>query len=438
MWGEFITNSGGSIISDNLQILAHPNSDRYSIVHPSELEFHLEIRDIRLSDGGTYVCQDTLATPPNHKGEADLIVLGSNPNCTNTAPSDGNVLEGQSYTIECTVNYQGGYAPTMTWTGPAPFSTGGSTTPTSVWAGVAYVVNRTMDTRSFECLTNFTSLPALPPNVASNVPSYSNLYRAPQIFVFWGPKNLYAEPIKPYYVVGENITCTADAFPPATYSWQNMRTLQIYAGRVFTITPDMVGFNQTLRCEAKNTIQGFVYSDNLFVVAFVPTPTTATTPPSTQPTTTYPLVSNCNDLSGHWRSDNPYAEMILDLVDGGQIGEIIGIVKNETSTTWVEVVGTTRKNDFAYLGLSAIWPLDQGVTGWSGECHRCSGEEVILLDGMWRSIADSTSCGEGSRPVPRQAYELRRVGSTATALGKESLKVYKPTNVSKRLGVNLK
>jgi hypothetical protein len=287
-------------------------------------------------------------------------------------------------------------------------------------------------------LTNFTSVGQLPAGVASNVPTFSYLYRAPQIFVFWGPKNLYATPIKPEYMVGDVITCVADAFPPPSYQWQNLRTLEAVVGNKYTITAALQGFNQTLRCEAKNVIQGFIHTDNLLMPAYVAAATTPTTLPTTTPTTTVPLVGVCTDLSGHWLSDTPYAEMILDLVEGGQIGEIIGIVKNETSTTWVEVVGTTRKSDFAYLGLSAIWPLDEGVSGFAGECHRCSGVEVILTDGMFRSVHDSTACGEGSKPAARNAYRFHRIGTKLSALDKEPLSVWKPTDVSKLLGVNLK
>jgi hypothetical protein len=303
---------------------------------------------------------------------------------------------------------------------------------------VEYTVNRSMDTRAFQCLTNFTSLGELPDDVADNVPTWSYLYRAPQIFVFWGPKNMYVEPMRPAYAVGDVLTCYADANPDATYKWQNMLTLVTSDGQTYTITEDMVGLNTTLRCQAVNIIQGFIFSENLFIPAYVPPPTTTTTGAPTTTPTTPPLMSNCADLTGSWRSDNPYAELILEVVKDGQIGEVIGIYKNQTDTIWVEVVGTTRKTDFAYLGLSAIWPFDDGVTGTSGECHRCSGVEVLVTDHMWRSITDSAMCGDGGRPAPRQTYQFRRSGSLASALQKKTFNVWKPSSVSKRLGLNLK
>ena len=63
-------------ISDGENILpTHPNRDRYRIIHESSREFHLEIRDVRLSDGGQYVCQDIEATA-SYRAFAQLVVLG--------------------------------------------------------------------------------------------------------------------------------------------------------------------------------------------------------------------------------------------------------------------------------------------------------------------------------------------------------------------------
>jgi hypothetical protein len=438
IWGEQISNGGGGgIISDNEEILDHPNKDRYRIVHPSATEYHLEIRDIRLEDGGTYSCHNTLQA--NDFGDAQLIVLAAAPNCTSTAPADGNVLENQNFTIECIMYYQGGFSPSMTWTGPPPFNSASNPpNPTTVWSGVAYQVNRMMDTRAFECRTNFTNELAVPPTSASNLPTWSHLHRAPQIFVFWGPKNMMTIPEKPFYEVGETITCSADAHPPPSYQWQNMRTLEWYPGAVYTVLASDQGFNQSIRCQAMNLIQGFVYSDNRFISVYVPLPTTPTTPTTTPPTTTQPLESNCLVLSGQWVSETPYAELILDVIPGGQLGEVYGIMKNETDTMWIEVVGTVKRGDNALIGLTALRPFDDGVTGLVGECHRCRGEEVIITDGMWRSYKDSLACGDGGNPGPQTPLAFKRSGSVRAALDAREMKVWNPTHITKRLGVNLK
>jgi len=440
MWGEFITNSGGSIISDNEFILSHPNGDRYRIIHTTATEYHLEIRDVRLSDGGTYVCQNTLAGPPDkYRGEAELVVLASDPNCTNTAPPNGNVLEGQSYTIECLVYYQGGYTPKMTWSGPPPFQLGESPpNPTTVWSGVAYTVLRTMDTRAFQCVTNFTDAGELPDDVASNVPDYEHLYRAPQMFVFWGPKNAYVEPIKEAYVVGEVLTCHSDAWPTAAYQYQNMRTLQFFLTQTFTITPDLLGTNQTMRCQAQNIIQGFVYSANIFTNVDVPVPTTPTTPTTTPSTTTAPAEGDCSHLSGHWRAVEPYADLLLDLIEDGEMGEVIGLFKNESDTVWVEVIGTVKREDYSILGLTAIWPFEQGVTSMAAECHSCHGVDVIIGDGMFRSAADSAMCGEGGPVNPHTPYRFNRANTIRSAVNDAIFDVHNPTRISERLGVTLK
>jgi len=142
-------------------------------------------------------------------------------------------------------------------------------------------------------------------------------------------------------------------------------------------------------------------------------------------------------LTGRWRSDDPYAEAILHVVQGDNMGRVEGLMMNRTDTYWVEVIGTTRVTDYSYLALSAIWPYDSGVTSMTGECHRCNGEEVIHVDGMWKSIHASPACGAGAPQTPYPSHVFRRIGSVTSALA-EPLRVWNPTHVSKRLGVNLK
>jgi hypothetical protein len=198
MWGEYVTGPTISPISDNQFILAHPNANRYRIINNSTTTFHLEIMDLRIEDAGRYLCQDTLSGPPNmYRGEMELIVIESNPVCNTTAPSNNQVLEGQIYTIECRVNYNGMHPPQMTWTGPPPFDVAyPPPNPTTVWSGIQYTVDRSMDLRSFECLTNITTVPQTPDGVASNTPTWSYLHRAPQMFVNWGPKGMFVTPVQ--------------------------------------------------------------------------------------------------------------------------------------------------------------------------------------------------------------------------------------------------
>jgi len=440
MWGEYVTSSIVSPISDNEFILAHPNSNRYRIIHNTTTAFYLEIRDLRLEDGGRYVCQDTLSGPPQlYRGEMELIVLETNPVCNSTAPPDNQVLEGQMYTIECRVNYQGQHPPKMTWTGPPPFDVATPPpTPTTVWSGIQYVVDRSMDLRSYECNTSITDVPNQPEGVAGNTPTWSYLHRGPQIFVYWGPKNLFATPVQAEYEVGDTITCTADSRPEATYFWQNMRTLEQIYSRYYTVGNDMIGFNTSMRCMAQNIIGGFVYSENLFHPVLVRAPTTPTTTTPPPPTTTFPPQADCTDLSGHWIANNPRAEFVIRVIPGSQTGEVEGVMKNNTETIWVEVVGTTRFPDFGYLGLASIWPFNDGVTGFSGECHRCHGLEMIIGSGMWRSRLDSVLCGHGGNPYVYEEFYFYRAGTVRSALDGRELDVHNPTAISSRLGVTLK
>jgi hypothetical protein len=273
--------------------------------------------------------------------------------------------------------------------------------------------------------------------VADNVPTWNHTYRATPLSVSWGPDGLEATPIKASYEVGDVITCTAAANPAASFQWQNMRTQSFYLTHTYTVTEDMRGYTDQLRCQAQNMIQGSIYSRNLFINVYVPPLTTPTTPTTTTPTTTPIPVSNCDSLTGRWRSDDPYAEAILHVVPGDQMGRVEGLMMNRSDTFWVEVIGTNRVQDSAYIGLSAIWPYDSGVTSISGECHKCHGVEVLHVDGMWKSIHASSECGEGAPQTLYPSHSFRRISTFSAAL-EEPLRVWQPSKVSKRLGVTLK
>jgi hypothetical protein len=437
-WFEFVTTAIGQMISDNAQILSsHPNANRYRILQPTLNHFHLEIRDIQLADGGSYVCLDGNSGPPaNYAGQAEIVVIVGEPNCTTQVPDNGAVIEGQNYTTQCQIYYRGNLAPTMTWTGPEPFYSAIITNDDDVYAGILFTVNRDMDTRAYRCTTNFTRPVGVPGGVADNAPAYEHIHQAGQLFVYWGPKNIYVVPLKPTYDVGDQVTCYADAFPPPFYQWQDMRTLEFFSTQTFTVTASMVGWNTTMRCQAQNLIQGFLFSADIFIQIYVPAPTTPTTPTTTQTTTPPPLDSTCFNISGWWRSEFPALEVHLT-VASGQSARVTGFMRNGTDQQWIEVVGRTRLPDYRFLGLSAIWPYEIGVSGMSAECHRCSGVEVIIADTGIRSSADSVDCGDGGTPAPHTPYRLARVGSIGPQYFQSpDFKVYKPTReISGQFGV---
>ena len=80
---------------------------------------------------------------------------------------------------------------------------------------------------------------------------------------------MYAEQMKSSYDVGDQIKCYADSFPESLYVWQNIRTFEWFYSQTFHVTGDMAGFNATMRCQAQNLIQGFIYSQDLFIPVFV-------------------------------------------------------------------------------------------------------------------------------------------------------------------------
>jgi len=397
---------------------------------------------VTLADGGSYACADIQSGPPQvYSGQAELVVLQAPPFCATLVPEGGVVMEGQNYTSNCQVYYRGGMPPKMTWTGPEPFVVGDIITPVEVFSGILFTVDRGMDNRGHLLRTNFTQPINVPPGLAGNAPGYLHEWQFGQMFVYWSPKTMFAIPMKPSYEIGENITCHADSYPAAFYQWQNMDTLDFVNDQVVTIMPSWIGRNNTLRCQAQNLIQGFLYSENHFIAAYVPGPTTPS-PPTTTPLTTTPLPDGaCTELTGWWISGDPhpYAEIYLFVV-GQTSGQVVGFMRNHTDQSWVEVVGRTRNADYNFLGLTAIWPYEMGVTGMAAECHRCDGYEVLHTAGGWRSKDDSTNCGDGGTPSPHTSYKFQRIGigpqKERTPMDRPGFKVLSPTKlVSGKLGV---
>jgi len=239
-----------------------------------------------------------------------------------------------------------------------------------------------------------------------NIPDYSYVYQTRQMFVYWGPMNMDATGQKQFYQAGDVLTCTGDAWPAATFFWQNLRTNEITSGAVLTIPQSWVGFNQSLRCDARNTIEGTVYSQNIFLPIDVPQPTT--TPPTTTPTTTTPppAVSPCPDPTGGWISTSPTPASLCVLVDYYNAGAVTGLLKNATDTYWVDIVGRTQLDKFDQIGFNGIWPANLGVSSFVGECHRCFGSENMLVNVVSRSHGGQ--CGrEGETRYTTQYHFYR-------------------------------
>jgi hypothetical protein len=386
-WWEYVSNPNGVPISSNEFVGDHPEAARYTIIHDDPFQYSLRISPVVFADGGTYQCRDAQASPPlKRQHSMELTVVAAAPNCTSTIRESGTVIDGSYQTNDCVLPYKGGLIPNMTWSGPMPFGQLYLSSNTTVWAGMQFNVTRDMDTRVHQMLMHFTGY-FLPVDAdrADNVPAETLLYQARQMFVYWGPTGMQANPIKTKYEVGDVLTCTADAFPPATFFWQNLRTNQITAGPTVIIDAAWQGFNQSMRCEARNTIEQTVYSQNIFVavdVNVVTTPTT-TLPPTT--TTPPPAEAPCTDLSGAWVSTSPAAASLCVRINTFQRGLLTGLLKNGTDTYWVDIVGRTQEDKFDQVGFNGIWPADIGVSSFIGECHRCFGVEQLLVNVVSRN-----------------------------------------------------
>jgi hypothetical protein len=434
MWTEFATSAGGRIVSDNKAlVLTHPNSDRYSITGTDQ-EFNLEIRNVSAGDGGTYLCQDINASPPlRYRGYAELIVLESDPVCTDFVPTpSGVVVEGFTYATECEVRYRGNIAPIVTITGPGTFFSNGTSPVGSVWSYTRFIADRSIDGGRFTFKTNFSSSLTSQPDHANNSPTYEHTFEGPVLVVSWGPKNMSATPLKTAYVAGDVITCNSDAKPDPVYVWTNMRTLVEEApGQTFTITPALEGFEQVMRCNAQNVILGSTFSQDLFIDAFVPAVTSPTIPGSTTPTTPPPADAPCNDLTGRWSSTNPNAVICIEMDSKGNLATLL---RNGSDPYFVPGNGKTVYGDYKHIGFSGVWPSGLGVAGFSGECHKCSGTEVILLSGLSRNKENSPGCGLSAGTELTKLYILTRSGPPCRGLELDVSKNTKPDHL-KIMGV---
>lgn len=409
MWTDYATNPGvGQPISDNLNIGAHPERERYEIQHRDAAEYNLIIKNVKMTDGGHYLCQESQA-PAHEKNRHSLsvTVLAASMNCTTSIGASGVVLDNSYQTNDCIIFSRGGIHPNLTWSGYGVFQQAYSNNGQLLWAGMHYNVTRNHDTRAHQCLLAFTGY-FLPTDgdTADNIPEYSTVYQSRQQYVYWGPNGVDINPKKAQYEPGETLTCTSDAWPPATYLFQNMRTGQIYSGITMVLDSAWVGNNQSIRCEAKNMIEGTNYANQAFLAVDMPAPTT-TTPPTTTPTTTFPpAVSECFDLTGAWVSTNPTTGSLCVRIDNSAAGALTGLLKNHTDTYWVDLVGRVQANYFSQVGFNGIWPGTFGVSSFVGECHRCFGIEQLLINVVTRR--KGTQCGtEGQTQFTTQYHFYR-------------------------------
>lgn len=420
-WWEYVTTPAGMQISDGPTVLpGHPNAARYSIdANEASQVYNLQISPTYLPDAGRYQCRDINAG--DSALNAELVVIAKEPNCTTTLPSNGIVTEGYYYTIECQVYFaaSSGIAPLVSWTGPGPFQQIYMTTNQSAWGAVQFLVNKTMDGRSFTCLINFTTVGFGGPDTASNAPTWSYTYKSVTLFVQYGPQNVSITPVQETYEIGQVLTCNADAVPLPTYKWTNLITMDEYSSQSLTITESMVGLT-VLRCQVINSVS----SANAFTNITVNPRTTTSTPPSTTTTTPIPAVSKCDILTGRWEAVRDATSTIvlcLD-VDTSQNGLIRGLLQNDTNEPYLtELIGRTRNNEFDEAGWTGIWPERIGVSSYAAECHRCYGTETMQVNLISRSSADSNYCDGGTVLTSPQYTFYRKPTSYPCSMSVEAM-----------------
>lgn len=385
-WTEFATSENGQLISDGDFILpSHPNSARYSLDRQDPLQYDLIISNVNINDGGVYSCYDSMApVTEKQRAAAQLVVIDGPLNCTSTVPANGNVLEGVYYTTECTLDFGGNIVPYANWEGPKDFGQAQTNTNNRVWSGMSFYAHRTMSQQRWIGTFNFTNnFHPVPVDTAENVPDYETSHESTRVTVYWAPQNMYADPQKDLYIVGDVIECFADAFPTASFVWQNLATNERIEGSLLTIPQHWEGTSQTLRCQAINVINELQYSFDLYIDCNVQGPTTTPTTTTPTTTTTAPPVSNCLNLTGRWESVGPTpAYMCIEVLN--ENGNIHGVLRNDTDTFWVDLVGLSDMNNFDHASFTGIWPQNRAVSTFIGECSRCYGEEHLLINAVSR------------------------------------------------------
>jgi hypothetical protein len=437
MWTEFASSEFGAVISDGRGIVGtHPNAARYSVVGNEAMhEFHLQIRDVTFADGGTYLCQDVNGIPPAvFRRFAELVTLETAPQCTDYATGSGTVIEHSLYSSECHVDYRGHLTPSFQWFGPAGyFMQNGTRPPNAVWSWMYFTAVRDIHGAAFYHDTDFKEI-QVDPGYATNLPTYTHRHTGPILFVAWPPNIINITPIKPFYEVGDVLLCSPDSNPASTVQWQNMRDLSLAPpGPTFTVTADLLGTEQQMRCTANLLIDGSFYTNNVFVDVNVPGITTTPTTTTPGPTTPPPADGPCQLLNGRWNSGSPSATMCIEVDTKGNLAVII---RNGTELYFVTGRGKTVYEDYKHIGFTAHWP-NTGVGAFAGECHSCFGNEVLLMSGLSRNKHSHDVCGESSGTQLTPLYVFTRAGPACIGMEVDEVRTNNPSIVEK-MGVKAK
>lgn len=150
-------------------------------------------------------------------------------------------------------------------------------------------------------------------------------------------------------------------------------------------------------------------------------------------TTADPDDLSCGDLTGRWQSNDPSATLCLEVIDYVR-GEIYGLMRNGTDSTFVEIVGRATPEKFDIVGWSGLWPDNIFVASFVAECHRCDGDEVLIANPLSRTIRVSPACGVSGPIRQGETFEFFRQGPSCN---ETLLDVWKPTHISERLGIRV-
>jgi len=96
----------------------------------------------------------------------------------------------------------------------------------------------------------------------------------------------------------------------------------------------------------------------------------------------------------------------IDQSSGG-FGNLHGVLRNATEVVWIDLMGAADPSDYGHVSFTGIWPENRFVAGFIGECHRCHGQEILIISAISRTKG-GPPCATPGEIIYSQEFEFRR------------------------------
>ncbi|ELU14976.1 hypothetical protein CAPTEDRAFT_219169 [Capitella teleta] len=262
-WFDYTTNSTGQLIAVNQITHSSPDIDIYST---SGIQLNNSI-------GGRFECEQRL--PERYLAFVDIIVFEEPLMCTSTlTATDNTVEEGDEYSLTCSVTYTGddGWAPKIDWKDDNGIISDVIDNSEDGKLNVTIIRIAALDQDGFELSARLHFVAyngTLPPESASNIPSFTETHTFDTINVHYSPRDIVLTKEMDEYVPGDEILCSATGNPPPEITWRHLSTGIVIENNTLVITDEMLSEQQSYECQATNVIKGTTRNDTRSLVFFV-------------------------------------------------------------------------------------------------------------------------------------------------------------------------